>query len=448
MFYNTLRLKDKAQKALKEVEKLAKRGLPEAPSPPPSRQGFEPSETLLKEEQERMLVRWCLYGIHALPEYVADLTRAQANQAGFSGAHSRHRHILDDCDDRNGGSGLLLLTMPRDLVEAIIKGDVPYRVDNDVRFRLLVEKYCRLRAVPGVYLNVIARRRFNDETHEKRPNSGCGLSWKELKKVVERIEQEYLMPSVQIGVAEFQNLRETDQTFPMRGGTNKTRADYREGFRRYCPSDNARKVLLEFVGKVKQIWLKDGQALFRRQPSDARLDIPMRRCFQEVGWGADVFGRASQHPSHIATNYVNGLFHATITRLYPGVFEMRRYQVLRVVGQEYASLSECLISQLASSYWYLGGLNPTLAGNCPDTGRHQRYFEVNAKAVSESSLYKDNLTYQKDLVVKSNDMIKWFETFDANAAKEDFETKLWALVKSHEQTLVQTEQVVCRWAVE
>lgn len=224
--------------------------------------------------------------------------------------------------------------------------------------------------------------------------------------------------------------------------------DYRAGHRRYCPSNNAKKVLLEFVEQVKRVWLEEGQKLYDRQPSDPQLDIPMRRCFQEVGWGADVFSRAAQHPNHVATNYVIGLFHATVTRFYPGVFEMRQYQVLRVVRPEFASLSEYLISQIASSYWYEGGLNAELAGRCPYKGHHQQFYAENTRAVSESSLYKDNVKYQKEMVSKTNDMLKWFETFDPKAFREEHEKKLWSLVASWRDISVQTDELIYRWALE
>lgn len=204
MFYSTLKFKDDVSKALKSAEERAKKGCSPVPIRPQPRQGYSPCETLLTHEQEQMLVKWRLYGVHALPAYVADLTRAHATQYGHGGAHDPHRHVLDDYDQNKGGSGLLLMTMPHKLIEAIISGDIPYRVDNDARFRFITERYCRLLGVPGVYLNVITRCRFNTRTHEKQPHSGCGLSWNELKKVIEHIETEYLMPSTQIGGNEFQ----------------------------------------------------------------------------------------------------------------------------------------------------------------------------------------------------------------------------------------------------
>lgn len=256
------------------------------------------------------------------------------------------------------------------------------------------------------------------------------------------------MTSVGMNREDFYNLRETDKTFPTHGAKEKNQTDYAAGFRRYRPSKHAEIVILEFLKQVKEIWLKEGQELFDRDPDDPLLDIPMRRCFQEVGWGADVHGRAADHPTHIATNYLLGLFHATVTRFNPGVFKMFQYQVLRVTTPDHASLSEYLISQVASSYWYEAGLNTELAGRCPFKPHHYDFFVKNTEDVYSSKLYLVNEKFHKELIAHSNKLLEWWETFDPKAEQALWEKGRERILRFWEKLLEETDDTMCRWTLE
>lgn len=182
MFYNTVKFQREVEKMAADVRKRLKDPFPDIEDPPPLPRGYSPDKTLLTEVQGQMNVVWGLYGVGGLPKYVADLTRAHANRQGISGGEGDpHRHILDDWNNKKYGSGALLMSMHPQLVEAIINGDVPFWVENDVQFRLMKSRYCRLLPYPGIYLNAIARLPFHKATGEQQQYPGCGLSWHQLK---------------------------------------------------------------------------------------------------------------------------------------------------------------------------------------------------------------------------------------------------------------------------
>ena len=93
-------------------------------------------------------------------------------------------------------------------------------------------------------------------------------------------------------------------------------------------------------------------------------DVPYKRGLTMVGLTWNIPKRFPQHDAHRGTNALFGLVSAITRNAGDESLELKQLAVLRI--HEFKplllSLAEILLSIVASSYWYEGGLNPTWAG--------------------------------------------------------------------------------------
>ena len=104
----------------------------------------------------------------------------------------------------------------------------------------------------------------------------------------------------------------------------------------------------------------------------------MEWCFQEVGFGRKGQKRALEHALQTGTNYLLGLFYATVRFSYQKKFELKQYRWCYVAEPEHADFVEVLGTILNGAYGIVDkrdrsfgiGLNPSFAGGAHLNGQN------------------------------------------------------------------------------
>ena len=272
-----------------------------------------------------------------------------------------HRHILDDFEKDN--SKLVswhIASVDRRVITALIRGDIAVQEHNDPEFAGLIYDNHRLQFRPGTYINVVARRQRVDG--QEQPYVGRGLSYNEWSETFDSFK-DYLKFDNDATTQSNAWAQKVDQMYPLWTLENQQLQHHRDE-RHYCKNSSQETQLREFIEIGEKVWLRPLKAIWLQDPKDPHLDIPYARCPIESGWAIYVADRGHGHVTQKATNYLLGLVLAILKALWGERFEMKQYQIFKVIAPLQAPIAECLVSELTRCYWYQRGLNPDLAGWC------------------------------------------------------------------------------------
>ncbi|KAL9106060.1 MAG: hypothetical protein Q9227_008846 [Pyrenula ochraceoflavens] len=385
------------------------------PYKPPKTIDFDVDCTLLDAEQADMNAEWALNSLGGLCRSV--YRRTQVHSAAYGDKSGRHEVIIRDYTG-NGAKMMssLLTSVHHRFVSELINGTASSSDFGDDKFRDIISANHKLTHTPGIYLNIISRARFCNGQRQEKP--GYGLTWRQFATVVENVEK-YIEESEEGK----RQRKAVDRAMPAYTSEHRPdESEYDEGRGRYLTSimGKDKEKVEEWVEAARKTWLAPGQAIFDQNSSDPRLDIPMKRCLQEIGWSIRCAVRAADHPSHKSTNKLFGVVHATIEHLFRGCFEIKQYMVFKVMAERYAPIAEYLASELASSYWYQGGLNPVLAGNMSIGDDAEEWFRRNRGNFFRENLRPEMLQYHQHLTDKSVEHAEWMRSPDRAREEIDY----------------------------
>lgn len=298
-----------------------------------------------------------------------------------------------------------LLTIPRQVLMAVIRGDLPSKLELDTNFRRDFLSRLELTSRPGVYVIYVGRssKPSGSGKHER----GMGLTPAEAQLVWEHLD------CYDQGTASDQGSNETcrkiDNAYPGSHFVN-----YKKGDRRWK---------WENVGFLKHAL--EHECLM---PNHSHPDR-MRLCQAYVGLSGNVLSRAPQHATP-GTNSspVFSVWLSILQKQWPDMFMAFPYQLLRVEHNQELGLCEVLVSVLAGAYCWEGGLSNIHAGR-----------QVGQKGAASTSAYKTNtnlntnVCYPTENAVHSRDMHNRAAhaeptASDAKARIEECKRTIWEMI--------------------
>lgn len=256
-----------------------------------------------------------------------------------------------------------LAWMDREFVQALIDGEVQKKYFEDSEFQIRVRARQKLQGTPMICVNIIFRVHGARRVATLEPLAGSqadaqSLKWtgwgvtpEELEATLERMEIYISLRAGTQGVA--------DEVDAVMMGSPIGSAFARQIGRKYLHSTEAIPVTREWIAKAR---LKLAKAT--KDMSAGKKKEPFPWCFQEVGFGSRASSWGPQHVYHNGTNYLFGVFTASLMSLYPRSFDITTYAVMAVMQPAHVDGCEVLGSLIGGSYgkgkWL--GLNPVFAG--------------------------------------------------------------------------------------
>jgi hypothetical protein len=341
------------------------------PKTPLSQQPFDPEATLLTRQQVKLYYSSVVDGIFGICEVVTDNVQERlievtddVDPQKAADKRNPYRHLLDDFQSGYKRMHWLILCIHRDVLESLMRGNLISREREDIKFLARTQDSTRLLALPSIYLPQIVNVEYLNE--QRTPYPGRGLSWREWKATLEALTQ-YLDES-EAGLNDAGSwVDQVDGSF-----RDKDTRKYRKNQKcRYLCDERQKDVLREFIDAAQRTYVNKGQTLEDVNPNDPALDIPFARVPQECGWGTSGIERATQHAAGGQySNTLFGLFHCAVRELWGAErWEVVSRKLVDFTRPLDAPVAEYLCSELGQTYWYQGGLNPTLAGTMMMAGK-------------------------------------------------------------------------------
>lgn len=407
--------KGEIQKALTlrgKVEALIERSKPllEARRPEQARPGrraselaFDPERTLLNKYQGNLYYASIFDGIYGLARIATDHVKKRMAEVSDpnndpEAARKPFRHLLDDFEDGYKKMCWLIVSMHRDVLESLIRGNLISREREDTNFRARTADSTRLHALPSIYLLQIVNVEF--VKGQRTPYPGRGLNWREWKETLGALTQ-YLDESEEGDNGAGSWVDQVDGSF-----IDRDRRKWQAGQRcRYLANERQKDVLREFIKAAQEMYVVKGQALYDVNPSDPALDVAMARVPQECGWGLSGIERASQHSTAGQfSNSLFSLFHCVLRELWGRErWEVASRKLVDVTRPLDAPVAEYLCSELGQTYWYQGGLNPAYAGTMMMSGKkraltgedYEHLWPETLEVLRGLDCVEENLAYYK-----------------------------------------------------
>ena len=172
----------------------AKRPLRPLPIPV-SRRPFDPHDCLRSTEAIELDAAWSLANIEGLTKVIKDqcLADQEASESDSEAdakpvsATYPHRHVLDDFENGSPRMALLLLTMNREVVKAMIHGNLSSRRFEESAFEQVVQEHAKLDALPCIYCNQIGMEKWFGGTENQYP--GRLVNWHQWVSVVKALQR-------------------------------------------------------------------------------------------------------------------------------------------------------------------------------------------------------------------------------------------------------------------
>lgn len=306
---------------------------------------------LLTPQSKGYDLAWQWQGIQGLTDTLQG--QAELLKASKSGLSNVWKTILDDTTSKSGQkTKLYLASMHPMLVEALIRGDITRRLyEDDPLFSDAIHS-AELDEWPGTYINILCRRQRpqGPQGGQHRPDNshlspwpGYGLCVSELEGVLQDCAL-YL----RVGDPASDILAENVDSFFCEDKSARSETAERLN-RRFLFSDRSVEVITEWIEAVRtQIMQPAGNHLAGR---------PMQRCFYEIGIG-------DHHHEYVdGSNYLFGLVESAVHRRCPDIFEVRAYQLHRILETDDQSLSEVELILLGRAHYTQCGLNVRHGGD-------------------------------------------------------------------------------------
>lgn len=290
------------------------------------------------------------------------------------------------------------------LFTAFILGKATAWSHQDHAIESLLQQHS-LKQAPMVYINVVCRPKYSPGPGNLQPDrfAGYSVSVKQLEKVLETMRQ-YIntADSSTVSLA-----HDVDCAIQKNYTFDASKPSSCVGGRKFLPSPLAVDRIRMWTYQVERKVVKPAQRDNLDTPE--RLEEPMEWCFQEIGFSRSGLQRASHHTTQEATNYLLGLFYATLQYCFQDSFELRQYRWSYVGEPEHAGFLEIVGSLVNGTYGLtvtgtpLGfGLNPSLAGNVSMTGpkaltdpKLQPGFRFAQQELAASAAWKEHLDFIK-----------------------------------------------------
>jgi hypothetical protein len=339
-------------------------------------------------------------GAKATIEEAWDLGEDYSRCGGGESTSTYLLHIVTELTRQPAHMVKLILSIPPDIVTAVICGNVESRKHQDPKFEVLLDKYARLEPTPGIYLNILCRGKWDDilpgsQIPMVSPNAGKGLSLRNLKTLHERLALYMEDTSEALKYVDM-----VDRAMP----SAKPQSTWRVYLK---PDRDHEHKVKEFMGFLEQEYLSILDEV--DDPLDPIFDAPMDRCFSEIGWSKNAAHRATNHLTHDGTTALFGLVHAIMRVEWGSDFTITQYQIVRVWDRDDAALAEAAMSVIASSYWYDGGMNMFFAGEGISKGELENEdmkqpFRANHLAVFLSGLMQNNIRFDKEKIARTKEI--------------------------------------------
>lgn len=338
---------------------------------------------LLSQQSNAYDSAWSVQGIQGLTDTLHD----QAELARSRGAlENAWKEILDDTRSASGmKTKLYLASMHPMLVEALIRGDITKRLYEDEAFATAMTT-AELDDGPGTYINILCRRKYmlggrqGLDGSNKSQWPGYGLSVPELKSVLQDC---------------LDYVRWNDST------THDLAAKIDDVVR----DDSATKSITtrrRFVDTGRSVTvIKDWVNAVRQQivvPAEQHLpDQPLQRCFYEIGICDNCKIQAFDHQSLKLSNYLFSLVNSVVLRRFPGLFEIKAYQLHRILIAGDQNLSETELTLLGRALYTECGLNVRHGGSDKTKFANlpQKLFDQNAQTLTDQKMLQTSWEHDR-----------------------------------------------------
>ncbi|MCJ1389343.1 hypothetical protein MMC18_002199 [Xylographa bjoerkii] len=345
----------------------------------------DPEEPIHTLQQEQMLSALRVRGYFGLATAIYKHAKCKVNDPDVTQKTS-WRLIVDDYETGRFYVYLQLCTLPRDVLEALIKNTIMYEMQRNNKIKEYIEMNMTPTHLPAIYANIFCYGAAENPTIRFSPNTNQGpwlyqgrfLAANDLQKVA----QYFLDYSKRSPTSDTESVRFDNFLAPDPGASLLAIcADPKQ--RRYAVSPRAKAVW--------PVWVDTAKRQFATNMNPAKAAVPHIRAPMEVVWAFNAQSRLKQINNNGSTTYLFGGLNCW-TR-----FEMSRATdgqgcfgkpaqlvIFRVWHNEtLPQLSEVLASILCSSYSTEGGYNCTQAGEFADPPDDIK-FKLNAKLVFET----------------------------------------------------------------
>ncbi len=353
-----LTLRAKVEALVEHSKPLLEAKRPELRGRRISQQPFDPERTLLNKYQGNLYHASQIDGIYGLARIVTDHVERHFDETQGSGKSADekskkkppHRHIIEDFANGHKRMCWLILSMHKDVLESLIRGNLISREYEEPEFKARTSKSTILHPAPSIYLLQIVNAEYFEGSRQKYP--GRGLNWREWKATLHALAQ-YLEESENGQNAAGGWVDRVDGSF-----IDRSREPWQRGQNcRYLANSRQKEVLREFIAAAQKMYVEKGQALADVDLADPALDVPMARVPQECGWGRYGIDRSAAHGSGGQfSNSLFNLFHCVLRELWGRTrWEVMKRKLVDVTRPSDAPLAEYFCSELGQTYWYQAG---------------------------------------------------------------------------------------------
>ena len=284
--------------------------------------------------------------------------------------------LVDDLSKgRHSRSYFYLSSLPEDLLEAVILGNLPIRM-QEATFASKCRDILDLQHSQGTYL-IYMTRSGRDNPAER----GHGFKIDEIITVIDRMRLYYDTndPESNSFAKKIDRIHEPN-----------AKLQWDQGERKYYDPE----AFEDFIGYFEDTYnLEDIRQ--RGFPNSLRYKT-LTRSSPYAGLSGTVMARAPEHWSQKKTESpVYGFLEAVVRHEWPSRFSTHEttYQLFRVVREDDIALNECLASVLSSAYVWEGGMSANYAGH--STGnKAERETKVYKERLRQNGKYYHELGYQ------------------------------------------------------
>lgn len=345
-----------------------------------------PSDPIQDAFQEEMLWFFHMEGYWGL----AFTIWTRAIELIRNAPNSYRRFLAEDYTKGTFHLFTLLLTLPRKLIESLIKNTLPYDIVQDASVGRFVTMAMQPAPIPGIYMNIPTRGRSVLTHHSSQASSDVGkwLSSSEAEAMVDFV-QEYLDLSAPSG-----HSKAFDRHLTCGFADVKELIDSPK-LRRYASNTKQARDLQRWANRIKTMYVTGNT-------SDPALKFV--RCPIEVGWSKDIEKRLSEHAKNWHTTGLFAFFHAYSRCKLPSSnsFPVTSQYTLFPIwdnDRELARVAEIAATLLTSSMGEHGGLNANPPGNITIRGAiPARVWDSNAQGVFLREHVLDALQAEVDFV--------------------------------------------------
>lgn len=254
------------------------------------------------------------------------------------------------------------------VLTAFITGKATAMSYRDTVLEAALQQHSLVNA-PVIYLNVVCRRKYLPRSSDGLPNryAGHSVSVSELKQVLATMKR-YIDQQNRANDL----IRDIDCAVDKLWSVKPNQPNA-SGGRKFVPTALSYSKIRDWIDLVEKKVVRQAERDNSNTPE--KLDEPMEWCFQEVGFSRSGSKRANQHITQEGTNYLLGLFYATVVYCFEEVFELKQYTWSFVAEPQHANSLEVIGSIVNGTFGFevggksMGiGLNPSMAGGMPMTG--------------------------------------------------------------------------------